>query len=242
MSAVEYATLITGASAGIGFSVAQQLVHAGARHLVITGRNAAQLENAATVLAKTPQVQVYPIVCDHRQKEAIELLAASLQELPVPVLHVVANVGENPVHQHGPSKTHSTAYELFSQTLTTNLTHTFYLLAKLLPAMRQAREGRVVLVGSQAYRYGIPGQVCYNVAKSGLVGLKNTLVREYSTANIFCHLLNPGLVLNARTERMRKHLTELADQHGVTEAQVANAVLELLKVDDKARNGLEVDL
>ena len=236
------ATLITGASAGIGLQTAYCLASKSAQPIIITGRDVDRLESVARELSLASECKVFPITCDHSQKASIEQLFEKLAALPFPVFNVIANVGENPVHQHGPSKTHNTAYDVFSQILTTNLIHTFYLVSHLLQTMRQQRYGKIVLIGSQAHKHGIPGQVSYNVSKSGLSGLKNTVVSEYASANIFCHLLEPGLVLNARTERMRKRLPLLAEQQGVTEEQVAHTIVELLSIEDLALNGQEVSL
>ncbi|MFZ5602713.1 MAG: hypothetical protein ACOY7J_09685, partial [Pseudomonadota bacterium] len=87
-----------------------------------------------------------------------------------------------------------------------------------------------------------PGQALYNLGKSSLVGLKNSVVSEYGGNNIFCHLLNPGLVLNERTERLRQKNPQLVEQKGVTEMEVAQAAQRLLCIADLAWNGQEMDI
>ncbi len=236
-----FTTLVTGASAGIGFQVAQRLATTAPGPLVITGRNQARLDEAVASLQGRSGGPVRGVVCDQRHRTSIDQLLEALHGLP-PVLQLVANVGVNPVHQQGPGRTHSTDYALFADTLTTNVTHTFYLLSRLLPAMRQARAGRIVLVGSRAYRYGLPGQVSYNVSKSALVGLKNTIVSEYGAAGIGCHLVNPGIVLNERTERLRRRLPAAEQPRPLTEAQVAEAIVSLLADANAEPRGRELDL
>lgn len=233
--------LITGASAGIGFACAQTLARAGARHLILTARNSERLAAAKERLLAEADLQVDTLVCDHSQRADLDTLMTQLDTLGWPGA-LIANVGVNPVHEHGPKKLHSLSFEQIQAAVTTNITHTVYLLAAVLKAMRVQRSGRIVLVGSQGWRHGIPGQALYNLGKSSLVGLKNSVVSEYGGNNVFCHLLNPGLVLNERTERLRQKNPQLAEQKGVTEMDIALAAQRLLCVGDLAGNGQEMDI
>ncbi|HVL00866.1 MAG TPA: SDR family oxidoreductase [Dongiaceae bacterium] len=233
--------LITGASTGIGFACAQVLVDAGARHLILTARNGERLAAAQAQLQANATVHVDTLVCDHTQRDDLDHLLMHLDELGWPGT-LIANVGVNPVHEYGPKKMHSLSFEQIQSAVTTNITHTFYLLGTTLKAMRSERRGRILLVGSQGWRHGIPGQALYNLSKSSLAGLKNSVVGEYGGSGIFCHLLNPGLVLNERTLRLRQNNPQLAAQKGVTEMDVAQAALQLLLIDDLAENGRERDI
>lgn len=233
--------LINGASAGIGFACAQALTQAGARHLILTARNPERLAAAKERLLADADLRVDTLVCDHSQRADLDALMTQLDTLGWPGA-LIANVGVNPVHEYGPKKLHSLGFEQIQAAVNTNITHTVYLLAAVLKAMRVQRTGRIVLVGSQGWRHGIPGQALYNLGKSSLVGLKNSVVSEYGGNNIFCHLLNPGLVLNERTERLRQKNPQLVEQKGVTEMEVAQAAQRLLCIADLAWNGQEMDI
>src|SRR5713101_8336363 len=77
--------LVTGASRGIGPALAEELAGRGA-HLVITGRKAESLEEAAAALrAKGAQVQ--PWVCHQGEPEAIDKLFLQLDEHEVLARH-----------------------------------------------------------------------------------------------------------------------------------------------------------
>lgn len=230
--------LITGASSGIGFACAQVLVQAGARHLLITGRDVDRLATAQTQLQRQG-VRVDVCVCDQRERDDVERLLAYLDANGWPAAFI-ANVGVNPVHEYGPKKLHSIDFDLMDQVITTNITHTVFLLSRIVKAMRAQRSGSIVLMGSQAWQHGIAGQALYNLCKSSLIGLKHSVVSEYGGSGIFCHLLSPGVVLNERTRRLRQHHPELERQQGVTEAAVASAVLQLLCIQDAAHNGQDI--
>lgn len=230
--------LITGASSGIGFACAQALVQAGARHLLITGRDADRLATAQAQLQQS-SVRVDVCVCDQSLRDDLERLLAFLDTNGWPAAFI-ANVGVNPVHEHGPKKLHSIDIDLMTQTITTNITHTVFLVSRILKAMRAQRSGSIVLMGSQAWQHGIAGQVLYNLCKSSLIGLKHSVVSEYGGSGIFCHLLSPGVVLNERTRRLRQHHPALEQHQGVTEAEVARAALQLLGIQDAAHNGQDI--
>lgn len=237
----EHPVLITGASAGIGLACAETLVDAGARQLLLTARHPQRLQDVRQQLEQRGKVQVDIQVCDHRERDDLERLIAHLASM-APLGAFIANLGINPVHESGPKKIHGLSYALCQSIITTNILHTTYLLSAVLKGMRQNRSGRILLMGSQAYRHGIPGQALYNLSKSSLVGLKNSVVAEYGAQSIFCHLLNPGIVLNERTRRLRQKHAHLADQQTVSEQDVAREALRLLSIDEPARNGLEVDI
>ena len=232
-------TLITGASAGIGKATASVLNTAArsADTLLLTGREAERLSAAETDIGAEGAATIKGMVCDQGSQEAVETLCEAVQSLEPAQLRIVANVGWNPVHSTGPKKLQNTDPDVIRQSLDLNVTMTAYLIARLLPVMRSSRYGRIVIVGSQAYRYGIPGQIAYNLAKSALVGLKNTVVSEYAGSGVFCHLVEPGIVLNDRTRRLRSRLAAGRDDQFVTEEAVAGAIAELLSVDVAEENG-----
>lgn len=230
--------LITGASGGIGYACAKKLAAAGARRLIVTGRDASRLNTAAADLKALGAGQVDVCVCDQSRREDLERLFDYLETGGWPDV-LIANVGINPVHEYGPKKLHNLRFEQLEQAITTNITHTCYLVVHVLRRMRAQRFGRLVLMGSRAWQFGIPGQALYNLSKSSLVGLKNSIVSEYGSAGVLCHLLNPGVVLNARTERLRRQ-RDGAELQGVTEDQVACAALELLAIADVDQNGREM--
>lgn len=221
--------MITGASSGIGFALAQHLLASGINHIVITGRDRHKLMQAGQRLQQAQRTcRIDELVFDQSDISSIEQVSERLKEEQKLPLTVVCNVGVNPVHNDGVKKIHSTHYQQLMNTLTTNVANSFYLLQQLLPHMREQKKGRILFVGSQAYRYGIPGQVSYNVAKSALVGLVNTLNSEYQKAGIQAQLCNVGMVNNRRTEKLRKKIAQNNQATVLSEEQVAQRLYEQL--------------
>lgn len=229
--------LISGAGGGIGFACAENLAKKYSADLILTGRTLSSLEQAKQRLEQeNPQVKVDIFVCDHSIAGDIEKLIEEIGQKDILPDGIIANVGINPVHTVRPRKIGSTPEHLLLDTFQTNVVNTHLLIAPFLKEF-QRKGGRIVLVGSQAYQWGIKGQVAYNVSKAALVGYKNTLVSEYDGKGVFCHLVNPGLVANKRTEKLRK---KIGDHMMVTEQHVAGKICSILI--DSSENGLEINV
>ncbi len=229
--------LISGGSRGIGKACAKQLAENGVTTLILTGRSAENLAEAKKEIEyQWPETSVFTYQCDQDNADDVQSLVHELKEKNRIPDTIIANIGNNPVHEFGPKKVASTSVELFSKTLQTNLINMHLLIAPMLK-FYQRQPGRIALVGSQAYQAGIKGQVSYNVSKSALVGYKNTIVSEYGEKGVFCHLINPGVVKNQRTEKLREQLKGIET---VSEQTVAQVICDTLAQNEK--NGLEINI
>jgi len=223
--------LITGSSSGIGYALSKKVLQEGANSIVITGRDSGPLKSAAVECQQginsdisSHDVKVLALKYDQKCKDSIDELCSAMLENDRMPLTVFANVGVNLAHEIGFHKTHSTDYQIMQETLTTNVSNTFYLIKKILPTMRKERFGRIVLIGSQSYQYGVAGQVSYNVSKSALSGLKNTINREYSKANIKCYLYNLGVIDNKRVAKYREKNISNESLNILSETDVTNEI------------------
>ncbi|MGN6693234.1 MAG: SDR family oxidoreductase [Aquihabitans sp.] len=85
----------------------------------------------------------------------------------------------------------------FRAVVDTNLTGSFLLARAALRRMLPRRRGRIVLVGSVAGTWGVPGVAPYAGSKAGLSGLARTLAREAGPRNVTVNVVAPGLLANA---------------------------------------------
>jgi NAD(P)-dependent dehydrogenase (short-subunit alcohol dehydrogenase family) len=76
----------------------------------------------------------------------------------------------------------------------TNLGGTFHLVQAVLPGMRRAGFGRIVVVSSEWGVVGWPGATAYSASKAGLVSLTKTLGRELAPEGIIVNAVAPGVV------------------------------------------------
>jgi 3-oxoacyl-[acyl-carrier protein] reductase len=80
----------------------------------------------------------------------------------------------------------------FADVIATNLTATWRMSKRVLPAMMKARWGRIVMVSSVGAYIGAPGQSNYAASKAGLIGLARSIAREYGPRGITANVVAPG--------------------------------------------------
>ena len=89
---------------------------------------------------------------------------------------------------------HETSVQSFSDTLAVNLTAPFAVVRALLPALRAAKSGHVVTIGSIADRTTFPGNAAYAASKHGLRALHEVLRAELRGTGVRASLIAPGPV------------------------------------------------
>jgi 2,3-dihydroxy-2,3-dihydro-p-cumate dehydrogenase len=92
-----------------------------------------------------------------------------------------------------------------TQTLQRNLWTTLWCCHKALPHMVKANHGRIVNIGADSLRTGIPQHAGYNAAKGGVVGLMVGLAKEFALYDITVNTVSPCVI---NTERHRARLKE----------------------------------
>jgi 3-oxoacyl-[acyl-carrier protein] reductase len=63
-----------------------------------------------------------------------------------------------------------------------------------LPFMLRQKEGRIVNITSAAAHIGVPGQSNYSAAKAGLVGATKSLAAEVAKRNVLVNAVSPGFI------------------------------------------------
>jgi 2,3-dihydroxy-2,3-dihydro-p-cumate dehydrogenase len=114
----------------------------------------------------------------------------------------------------------------FTLTLQRNLWTTLWCCHKTLPHMVKANHGRIVNIGADSLRTGIPHHAGYNAAKGGVIGMMVGLAKEFAAYDITVNTVSPCVV---NTERHRARLRDDPD--------LANAFVQVVP---KAR-GVEID-
>jgi len=168
--------LVTGASRGIGRAIAARLLADGFD---------------VVNFSRTPPADPMPgetfRPVDLSDTEAA---AAAARELVASrqVLHLVNNAGlirVAPLADASPAD--------MAHTLALNLIAPMVLAQALLPAMRAARFGRIVNIGSRA-GLGKPGRTAYGASKAGLAGMSRTWALELAADGITVNTVAPGPV------------------------------------------------
>lgn len=177
--------LVTGSSRGIGAATARRLAANGWELALHGFRHAPEAEALARELAR-PGVDPWALVGDLADRSAVARLADRVLER-WPVLDaLVLNGGSYPraaFDDLDPDR--------FDACLRTNLTGPVELTRRLLPALRAAPAGRIVVVTSILAFDGSRRGAHYAAAKAGLVGWARSLARELAPS-IRVNLVAPG--------------------------------------------------
>jgi acetoacetyl-CoA reductase/3-oxoacyl-[acyl-carrier protein] reductase len=190
--------LVTGGSGGIGAAVVEWLSRAGAEVISV------DLPDAV------PPREGHAVACDLMDPAAIRDLGERLAE-DWPRLHILvhcAGITRDGVLWKLPE-------EDWNQVLRVNLDAAFHLLRVVVPLMRRADEGSVVLLSSINGERGKFGQASYAASKAGLIGLAKTAARELGAFGIRVNSIAPGMIRTPMTEHLSQEVVQRAVDESV---------------------------
>ena len=180
----EAVAVVTGASAGIGAALADELARRG-HPLLLVARREERLRTLATTLAGRYGVRVEVRPCDLADRTARARLSTELSRLRVALL--CANAG---FATCGPLRDADLDRERAAVELNTVATHELVL--AVLPGMLARRSGALLLSGSTAGFQPVPTAATYSATKAFVNTLAESLHGELRGTGVSCTLLAPG--------------------------------------------------
>jgi 3-oxoacyl-[acyl-carrier protein] reductase len=178
--------LVTGASRGIGKSIAKKLAELN-YNLILIARSESGLKQVATEIENSGSKVSY-YTCDLSSVQSInESLNKIFKDHKV-VDVLVNNAG---IWTEGSLET---SVEEFNKVLAVNLSAQFVILKRIVPLMKSNGQGYIFNISSQAGKYGFPGAATYVASKFGLSGLSESLYRELAEHNIKVTAICPSWV------------------------------------------------
>jgi 3-oxoacyl-[acyl-carrier protein] reductase len=186
--------LVTGASGGIGSSIARALARQGAR-LALSGSNSSKLRSFREELNREFGHDHVEITCDLANTTQVEeLIPATLDTLGrLDILVNNAGVTRDNLVMRMKD-------EEWDEVMRINLEAAFRLMRAAARPMMKARFGRIVTVTSVVGATGNPGQVNYAAAKAGLVGMTKSYAQEVASRGITANCVAPGFIRTAMTD------------------------------------------
>jgi 3-oxoacyl-[acyl-carrier protein] reductase len=188
--------LVTGASRGIGRSIAIALSHAGA-YVVINyrGNQAAAEESLGAVAAQGGHGELCPF--DISEEAEIDQTVEKIVDRHKKIDILVNNAGvtvDNLLMRTKPAD--------WDQVMGTNLKGTILCTKSVSRYMIRQRYGRIVNISSVAGQTGNAGQSLYAASKAGIVGFTKAFAREVASRGITVNAVAPGLIESDMTARL----------------------------------------
>ena len=181
---------ITGASRGIGLSMAQACASEG--HFVIgTSRSKFDLESALGT------EDCLHMILDVTDRAAIKVAHDTLKENNHLPGIIINNAGITKDQLFLRMKD-----EDWDDVINTNLSSVFNITKAFIKSMVKHREGRVINISSVAGLMGNPGQVNYSSSKAAIGGFTKSLAKELASRNITVNSIAPGFISSDMTDAL----------------------------------------
>ena len=176
--------LVTGASRGIGASIASALTAAGA-----TVVGTATSESGAAGITAALGGKGRGIVLNIADGDSVSAAIKDIQGNEGAPTIVVNNAGITRDNLLMRMK-----QEEWDDVISTNLSGVFRVSKAVLRGMMKAKRGRIINVASVIAVMGNAGQANYGAAKSGIVGFSKSLAKEIGSRNITVNVVAPGFI------------------------------------------------
>ncbi len=184
--------LVTGASGGIGASIARAL-HARGAAVALSGTRVAPLEALAAELGERALV----VPGNLAEAAATEQLAKDAEAALGKIDILVNNAGLTRDQLALRMKD-----EDWQSVIDVNLTAAFRLSRAAMRGMMKRRWGRIINITSVVGVTGNPGQANYAASKAGLIGMSKALAAELASRNITVNCVAPGFITTAMTDAL----------------------------------------
>ena len=182
--------LLTGASGGIGQSIAELFSEAGA----IVGL-AARNEEKLKSLASSLKTKSYIFKFDLSNIENLETFVEEADKTMEGIDILICNAGITKDTLSMKMKTQD-----FKDVIDVNLTSTFILNRDMAKKMMRRRYGRIINMASIVGVLGNPGQANYCASKAGMIGMTKSIAQEYASRGITINCIAPGFIKTPMTD------------------------------------------
>ena len=195
-------TFLTGASSGIGRSLALRLALQG-ETIAAVARRKPLLDTLVEEIARTGG-RALAIPCDVTDHARVFAAVEETQAVLGPIDRLIANAG-------GGEPTFVETFDAahMQRVLALNVEGTAHCIEAVLPAMLQRGSGHIVAVSSLAAYRGLPSAAAYSAAKAALSNMMESLRIDLRPQGIAVTLLCPGFVRTRSSTKKKRKLFQL---------------------------------
>lgn len=205
--------LITGAGSGLGRGLSCVLASRGYA-IVAADLNPETAAEAAELTAQDGGL-CRAMTLDVTSEESVQAFLADLGETPIDLL--VNNAGVQHV-----APLEEFAQDKWDLVLDVILRGSCLVTRAILPRMRAAGFGRIVLIGSIHSLVASPFKTAYVAAKHGLLGFAKTVALETADVDVTINTICPSYI---RTPLVEAQIRDQARTHGIPEDEVVSQIM-----------------
>jgi len=206
--------VVTGASRGIGSTIAAALAARGAK-VSLLGRDAGNLNTVAAVIGGSSRAA--PIVTDVTDSASVSAAFETARQHFGPVHILINNAG-----QAASAKFTQTDETLWNRIMAVNVNGTYLCTRQAVSDMLQIGYGRIVNIASIAGLRGAAYISAYAASKHAVVGLTRSLALELATQNITVNAVCPGYT---DTDIVRDAIANIVRKTGRTAAEALESLV-----------------
>lgn len=185
MNYKDASVLITGASRGIGRTVARAFARGSGRSLILLARDRQQLEQTAELCRKEGAQKIKILACDASREADVSSITLA-GDVPPPGI-LVNNAGNfllKPLQQ--------TSIREFEQQVRANLFTAVNITQRFLPALKSMNRGMIINICSKGAAEGRGESGAYSASKHALLGYTRSLREELKEMEIAVTAVNLG--------------------------------------------------
>lgn len=231
--------LITGASRGIGKSIATLLVKSG-YNVFLTARNEKMLANVCVEIGAKGYFAA-DLTIKGAVGELVKLITSAYGDIDI----LVNNAGVCVY-----SAVEDLRDEDVNMVLDTNIKAPFELIREVVPMMKKKKWGRIVNIGSISGVIGEANASLYSLSKSAFLGMTKALALELAPDYITVNTINPGWVntdmgmqgVDESGFSYEENIQTIPQRRFIDPMEIAGLVCYLVSEDAKGLTGQSINL
>lgn len=185
--------VITGGATGLGYAIAQRLVHSGGS-VTLWDRDEAGAQQAARTLGSSAGALPCDVADYASVLEALERTLAASPRIDA-LVNCAGITGPNTKLWDYPPDAWRTVFDV-------NVHGTFHCCREVASHMRQQGYGRIVNIASVAGKDGNPNASAYSASKAAVIGLTKSLGKELADVDVRVNCVTPAAVKTAIFDQM----------------------------------------
>jgi len=226
-------SLVTGASRGIGRTIALKLSSLGSKvavnYVAIEADNKADADTVVETIIRLGG-EAMPVETDVRDGDAVKAMVDEITTKwgKIDILVNNAGINRDTLLLRMPDKA-------WDDVINTNLRGTYLCTKFALRSMIRQRWGRIINIASIAGLIGNVGQTNYAASKGGLIAFTKSVAREVGSRNITANAIAPGFIKTQMTEKLpdeiKKSILSMSSLHRFGEPEEVAELVAFLASD-----------